>query len=335
MTPATKDPLTILREPFKAEQVGKLPKISCGKCSKSAGKCCGENNHHKAKCDVCKAWITTAHIHLDYVGHASVTDRLLQADPHWSWEPAALDEHGAPIVEFGKNEAVMWVRLTVGGVTRWGVGSAPVGSFEVHKQLVSDAIRNAAMRFGVALELWSKEPLEHELSGGGEPVPSPPAPSPGVSQAGEGTPVDASAPSVPGPGRLKALLAALPGIGEGRCLKQCRDIATQLGEPLPNSFDEITLTLAEEFAASHGKTLPDAAAQAGPLTEPQRKYMFAVYNRVYGGDLAHRDRAHNQRKADISRLTSGRTDSSGELTPDEAKALMDHVASLDPQGAQA
>ena len=32
-------------------------------------------------------------------------------------------------------------------------------AFEVHKQLISDALRNAAMRFGVALDLWSKEDL--------------------------------------------------------------------------------------------------------------------------------------------------------------------------------
>ena len=31
--------------------------------------------------------------------------------------------------------------------------------FELEKQLISDAIRNAAMRFGVALDLWAKEDL--------------------------------------------------------------------------------------------------------------------------------------------------------------------------------
>lgn len=146
-----------LRKPFPAEEVGKLPKTSCGDCSKAPGKVC--DRHQKAKCRECGAYITSAHVHLDYVGHAGVTNRLLDADPAWWWEPVAWDADGAPLVQYGKSEAVMWVRLTVGGVTRYGVGSAPVGSFELHKQLVSDAIRNASMRFGVALALWAKEPL--------------------------------------------------------------------------------------------------------------------------------------------------------------------------------
>ena len=44
---------------------------------------------------------------------------------------------------------------TVCGVTRIGVGDG-----KSMKELIGDAIRNAAMRFGVALDLWSKEELE-------------------------------------------------------------------------------------------------------------------------------------------------------------------------------
>ena len=55
----------------------------------------------------------------------------------------------------------MWIRLTVCGVTRLGVGTCNAEAFDVEKQLVGDAIRNAAMRYGVALDMWSKE----ELSG--------------------------------------------------------------------------------------------------------------------------------------------------------------------------
>lgn len=96
---------------------------------------------------------------LSYIGHAAVTDRLLQVDPGWAWEPVAWDEHGLPYVEYGAHEAVLWIRLTVCDVTRYGVGTAPVKAPELHKQLISDAIRNASMRFGVALDLWAKEPL--------------------------------------------------------------------------------------------------------------------------------------------------------------------------------
>jgi hypothetical protein len=104
-----------------------------------------------------------------YVGHAAVTDRLLQADAGWTWEPLAFDADGAPLIQFRNGEATMWIRLTVDGVSRLGVGSAQEGSFELHKQLISDALRNAAMRFGVALDLWSKEGLADHS----EPDPEP------------------------------------------------------------------------------------------------------------------------------------------------------------------
>ncbi len=88
---------------------------------------------------------------LDYVGHAAVTDRLLKVDPEWTWEPFATDERGLPVLDADGN---LWIRLTVCGVTRPGVGDGKNA-----KELISDALRNAAMRFGVALDLWSKEDL--------------------------------------------------------------------------------------------------------------------------------------------------------------------------------
>lgn len=185
---------TVLRKPFPADEVGKLPKISCTQCTKAPNKVCDRHGGKKAKCKECGAFITTAHVHLDYVGHAGVTNRLLDADPSWTWEPVAWDADGAPLVQYGKSEAVMWVRLTVGGVTRYGVGSAPVGSFELHKQLVSDAIRNASMRFGVALALWAKEPLPEAIEQD-EPLP----PVSGGGDAGRPSTPGVASPGVPAP----------------------------------------------------------------------------------------------------------------------------------------
>lgn len=133
----TPEQAVALRAPFPPRQVGKLPK---------------------------------AGITLDYVGHAAVTDRLLQVDPEWSWEPFALAADGSPLILFGTNDAWLWVRLTVCGVTRVGCGTAPKGAFELPKQLISDAIRNASMRFGVALDLWAKEDLH---AGEAEVPPTP------------------------------------------------------------------------------------------------------------------------------------------------------------------
>lgn len=117
-TKMTPEAALALRKPFPKESIGKLPKGG---------------------------------VMLDYVGHAATTDRLLTVDPHWSWEPMATDEHGLPLLDRAGN---LWIRLTICGVTRIGVGDGKSA-----KELIGDAIRNAAMRFGVALDLWSKDDL--------------------------------------------------------------------------------------------------------------------------------------------------------------------------------
>lgn len=75
-----------LRKPFPPESVGKLPKGG---------------------------------VMLDFVGHAAVTDRLLTVDPMWGWEPLALGPDGLPAMDRGGN---LWIKLTICGVTRLGVG---------------------------------------------------------------------------------------------------------------------------------------------------------------------------------------------------------------------
>src|SRR5215217_6523677 len=81
----------------------------------------------------------------------------------------ATDEIGLPAVDRAGN---LWIRLTVAGVTRIGVGDG-----NSMKERIGDAIRNAAMRFGVALDLWSKEELESghvepQEAAQGQPEPS-------------------------------------------------------------------------------------------------------------------------------------------------------------------
>ena len=85
-------------------------------------------------------------------------------DPGWDWEPLSLDERGLPQYD---NAGGLWIKLTVCGVTRLGYGDGPDP-----KQRISDALRNAAMRFGVALDLWSKSELESSLPAEPEPTAS-------------------------------------------------------------------------------------------------------------------------------------------------------------------
>lgn len=153
--------LDLLRKPFLATQISKLPKVTCGDCTR---KVCSQ--HKKTKCSKCGAYITTAHVDLDFVGHAALTDRLLDADPEWAWEPLAFDERGLPAYDSING---LWIKLTICGITRLGYGDAQGKSGNnAVKEIIGDALRNAAMRFGAALDLWHKGDLhadEETLAG--------------------------------------------------------------------------------------------------------------------------------------------------------------------------
>lgn len=96
-------------------------------------------------------------VKLAYVGHAALTDRLLDVDPEWSWEPLAIGPDGLPVIDA---DGGMWIKLTVCGVTRLGYGDAQgKKGGNATKERIGDALRNAAMRFGAALDLWHKGDL--------------------------------------------------------------------------------------------------------------------------------------------------------------------------------
>lgn len=98
---------------------------------------------------------------LDYVGHAEITRILIEIDPLWSWEPVAWDG-GRPAITVSNGMASLWGRLTLLGKTVIGVGNAPEKKPDLDKELVSDFLRNAAMRLGIALSLWSKGDWDHK-----------------------------------------------------------------------------------------------------------------------------------------------------------------------------
>lgn len=156
--------LAKLREPFPPNQISKLPKESKAqtderKANRSAG----------ISCAVCGGWHHRNAVHLDYVGHAAMTDRLLDADIEWSWEPMAFAADGLPA--FDRNGG-LWIKLTVCGVTRLGFGSADGKSGgDAVKEIIGDALRNAAMRFGAALDLWHKGALHADEDDGAEQKP--------------------------------------------------------------------------------------------------------------------------------------------------------------------
>ena len=144
--------LALMREKFPDNLISKLPKPTKAQTDEVK-----QNFKAGVRCDVCGGWHHPKVIHLDYVGHAALTDRLLDCDPEWNWEPLATDDRGLPVLD---SDGGLWIRLTVSGMTRLGYGDAQgkTGG-DAMKERIGDALRNAAMRFGAALDLWHKGDL--------------------------------------------------------------------------------------------------------------------------------------------------------------------------------
>jgi hypothetical protein len=110
---------------------------------------------------------------LDFVGHADVTKMLIEIDPEWTWEPTAFDANGLPAYRVENGMAHMAGWLTILGVRRLGIGSVMHNKPDLLKELISDFIRNAAMRFGVCLALWTKQEWEDVSHTPSAPVAKP------------------------------------------------------------------------------------------------------------------------------------------------------------------
>lgn len=152
MSDEKKTGLALLREPFPDHQVSKLPKPTKKQTDEV------RSDFKKGiRCKLCGGWHHANVVHLDYVGHAALTDRLLECDEKWNWEPVSFLDNGNPATDATGG---MWIRLTVCGVTRLGYGNADgkTGGDAV-KEVIGDALRNAGMRFGAALDLWHKGDL--------------------------------------------------------------------------------------------------------------------------------------------------------------------------------
>ena len=138
-----------LAKPFDPAQIGKLPR--------------GGDNAAKDQwrfCSDCKQKAPPRHFHVDYIGHAIVTDRLnsVVGPAGWSWTLLTVERDSS-----GRLLAVVG-EMTVLGHTRGPEVGAPAATQREYgdalKSAISDYICRAAMRFGVALDLWAKQQLE-------------------------------------------------------------------------------------------------------------------------------------------------------------------------------
>lgn len=138
---------------FPQEQIEKLPKPLKGGRDQPRFQC-KRGTQASADGYFCGGYHSRA-IHLDYIGHATITERLNRVDPFWTIEFMVKNpETGEPKVDADGT----WFNMTVLGVTRPCVGDAGGKGLTANgrKELIGDAIRNGAMRFGVGTYLWSK-----------------------------------------------------------------------------------------------------------------------------------------------------------------------------------
>jgi len=242
--------LALLRQPFPDHQISKLPKPTKKQTDEVRA-----DFKKGIRCKLCDSWHHPDVIHLDYVGHAAATDRLLDADPEWSWEPLALGPDGLPA--FDRN-GCLWIRMTVCGVTRLGVGDADgkQGGNAV-KEAIGDAIRNAGMRFGMALDLWHKGDLhiDADEGGAGETDPAQPDEMPAAEWA-----------------KLAGLLKAT-GVPAGALLKEyCVQSLKLLGpDQYANAVERLTAKLAEK-AKAETNAKADAPSSFGELIDDEIPY---------------------------------------------------------------
>jgi hypothetical protein len=92
---------------------------------------------------------------MDFISHGLVTERLNDADP--SWASRVLAEHTYTDPQTGRLHCEgVTIELTVLGVSRVEAGGPQRqdGFANEIKNAYSDALKRAAMRFGVALGMW-------------------------------------------------------------------------------------------------------------------------------------------------------------------------------------
>ena len=92
---------------------------------------------------------------VDYVEWHTVADILDEAAPNWAHTVKDIRQIGEVVTVI--------VAITIDGVTREGIGTGPAQSEIGIKKAEHDALKRAAVKFGIARELYKKESdaIEH------------------------------------------------------------------------------------------------------------------------------------------------------------------------------
>ncbi len=145
-----------LREPLPDNQVGKLPKVPRSKQQ--------NDQIQPESCRYCGGWHKpiSDRQHVPYIAHAIVTDKLntIVGQDGWDYRIDVLRES-----KDGEHVIGILATLVIAGVEKQE-GGDPGGRStwgEELKLAISDWLPRAAMRFGLGLEAWAKQPLDRVI----------------------------------------------------------------------------------------------------------------------------------------------------------------------------
>jgi hypothetical protein len=310
-----------LLEDFPPEEVGLRPQVWCKDCREHQYKACGKTTeiggekleHRAVKCKDCGQKVTRAHSHLDYVGHANVTKRLLDADPRWSWRPMARDvpeqvmlaaiatgdqaiiaqviaSYPPKLIELevgnGRKERVLWGELVIhdedgNEVVTPGVGDAKgkLWGPDALKEMIGDFLRNSGQRRGLAWKLWAKQLADQnkrDRGMGGADDPGGYAARAAIfdqDQAGEGT----QAPQ--GQGRRRARPAPAPKQEEAAGGPPI-DPEAQASADLAIALGQKPGITIEALAAEYDKALTKKLTTKLCVVDGETVKVFQVWGRV-------------------------------------------------------
>ena len=208
---------------------------------------------------------------LDFVGHADVTKMLIEIDPEWTWEPTAFDVNGLPAYRVENGMAHMAGWLTILGVRRLGIGSVMHNKPDLLKELISDFIRNASMRFGVCLSLWTKQEWDDVSH---TPTTSAPKPAPVAK-------VEPAKPSDPlvSMDNIKRFVEACKtaGLNHEHVAKSAKlDLADLKESQMPQLRE--AFAKAKELAAQFSDTEPEVMDDFNPAFNTTQEAVAAVIN---------------------------------------------------------
>jgi hypothetical protein len=226
---------------------------------------------------------------LDFVGHADVTKMLIEVDPEWSWEPVAFDTDGLPAYRVENGMAHMAGWLTIHGVRRLGIGSVMHNKPDLLKELCSDFIRNASMRFGICLSLWTKQEWDDVAHSPSAPVPSRPKPQP--VQHDDGPPPFTDDDYRPNP-------EDEPVFSKAEGLMKIRETTQKIGRAMP--VDEI----ASHFQGSELVTVSDESKPRG-VKNPQEASSPAQVGKLTA--LCINQKYSKQERLEMASQLAGRT----------------------------